>query len=224
MSMDGPLLEYNTKVLGRGLLFKPQWGCRRLNLLWIIMVSIALGADAFSLALSIGLAGVSKRMIIRLSFLVAIFHIIMPLAGLVAGQTLGIILGRLAKGIGALVLIWLGGKMLFNIYRPVIKQFSFSKARQEIFQPRKVSSGVSLEGFGIYALVASVSLDALSVGFSLGTVESRIGMTVLIMGAIAGVMTGSGLILGRLVGTWLGDKAEVFGGIVLVLIGVRLLF
>ena len=188
------------------------------------MVSIALGADAFSLALSIGLTGVSKRMVFRLSILVAIFHIIMPLAGLVAGQTLGIFLGRLAKGIGALVLIWLGGKMLLSIYRPVIKRFSFSQARAEIFQARKVPSVVSLEGFGIYALVASVSLDALSVGFSLGTVETRIGMTVLIMGAIAGVMTGSGLILGRLVGTWLGDKAEVFGGLTLILIGVRLLF
>ncbi len=195
-----------------------------LNLLWIIVISIALGADAFSLALAIGLAGVSKRMIFRLSFLVAIFHIIMPLAGLLAGQTLGIFLGRLAKGIGALVLIWLGGKMLFNIYRPLIKQFTFSQARTEIFQSRKLPSGVSLQGFGIYALVASVSLDALSVGFSLGTVESRIGMTVLTMGVIAGLMTGSGLILGRLVGTWLGAKAEAFGGLALILIGVRLLF
>lgn len=195
-----------------------------MGLFWIIIVSIALGADAFSLALAIGLAGVSKRMIFRLSFLVAIFHIIMPLAGLVAGQTLGIFLGRLAKGIGALVLIWLGSKMLLNIYRPVIKQFSFSQARAEIFQSLNLPSGVSLQGFGIYALVASVSLDALSVGFSLGTVESRIGMTVLIMGVIAGIMTGSGLIIGRLVGTWLGDKAEVFGGLALILIGVRLLF
>lgn len=188
------------------------------------MISIALGADAFSLALSIGLAGVNKRMIFRLSFLVAIFHIVMPLVGLVAGQTLGILLGRLAKGIGAMVLIWLGGKMLLNIQKPVIKHFAFSQARTEIFHSLKLPSGISLQGFGIYALVASVSLDALSVGFSLGTVESRIGLIVLIIGIIAGVMTASGLILGRIVGTWLGDKAEVLGGLVLVLIGVRLLF
>ncbi|MHB8126331.1 MAG: manganese efflux pump MntP [Desulfitobacteriaceae bacterium] len=195
-----------------------------MKLFWIIIVSIALGTDAFSLALAIGLTGVSKRLIFRLSFLVAIFHIIMPLAGLVAGQTLGIFLGRLAKGIGALVLIWLGVKMLLNIYRPVIKRFAFSQARTEIFQSQKLPSGVSLQGFGIYALVASVSLDALSVGFSLGTVESQIGMTVLIMGVIAGFMTGSGLILGRIFGTWLGDKAEVLGGLALILIGVHLLF
>lgn len=70
---------------------------------------------------------------------------------------------------------------------------------------------------------ASVSLDALSVGFSLGTIKADIFLTVISIGAIAGLMTGMGLVLGRILGTWLGDKAELLGGLALFLIGVKLL-
>jgi len=72
-------------------------------------------------------------------------------------------------------------------------------------------------------LAASVSLDALSVGFSLGTIRADIFMTVMIIGIIAGLMTGMGLVLGRIMGTRLGEKAELFGGLALLLIGIKLL-
>ena len=58
----------------------------------------------------------------------------------------------------------------------------------------------------------------------MGTIKTDILITVMIIGATAGLMTGMGLVLGRILGTWLGDKAELFGGLALLLIGVRLLF
>jgi putative Mn2+ efflux pump MntP len=194
-----------------------------LNLAWILALSIALGADAFSLALAIGLVGVGKRMTLRLSLVVALFHVLMPLGGLLLGQTLGLIIGQFARGIGALVLLWLGGRMLFHVWRPDPIYVPLSKARKQMNRSQ-LPSGVSLQGFGIYALAASVSLDALSVGFSLGTVDSRIGLTVLAMGTVAGIMMASGLVLGRFVGSWLGQRAEALGGLVLVLIGIKMLF
>lgn len=194
-----------------------------MNLAWIFALAIALGADAFSLALAIGLVGIGKRMILKLSLVVAIFHVFMPLGGLLLGQTLGMVLGELARGVGAIVLLWLGGRMLYNVYRPAPEHIPLSKARDTL-RRAQLPSGVSLKGWGVYLLAASVSLDALSVGFSLGTIESHVGVTVLIMGAVAGIMMGSGLILGRFVGSWFGERAEVIGGLVLVLIGLRMLF
>lgn len=194
-----------------------------MNLAWILALSVALGADAFSLALAIGLVGVGKRMTLRLSFVVAVFHVLMPLGGLLLGQTLGMVIGQFARAIGALVLLWLGGRMLFHVWRPSPEYISLSKARKTI-NHSQLPVGISLQGIGVYALAATVSLDALSVGFSLGTVDSRIGLTVLIMGTVAGIMMGSGLVLGRFVGTWLGERAEAVGGLVLVLIGLRMLF
>ncbi|EHQ92276.1 manganese efflux pump MntP family protein [Desulfosporosinus youngiae] len=193
-----------------------------MNLAWVVAVATALGADAFSLALAIGLAGIRKSMMVRLSLVVAVFHVFMPLGGMLLGQALGTILGQFASLIGALVLIVLGGRMLYKVYRPTTESFSFREAREALFH-KNVSNNPSLNGYGIYILAASVSLDALSVGFTLGTIRADMVMTVMIMGLIAGLMTGMGLILGRVMGTRLGDKAELLGGLALVLIGVKLL-
>lgn len=193
-----------------------------MNLAWVLALSVALGADAFSLALAIGLVGVGKRMTVRLSLIVALFHVIMPLGGLLLGQALGKVLGQLAQTAGAAVLLWLGGRMLLHVWRPAPEFYRLSEARQALGRTQ-LPTGVSLRGIGSYALAASVSLDALSVGFSLGTVETPIGITVLVMGVVAGIMMGSGLLLGKFIGSWIGQRAEVFGGIVLVLIGVKML-
>ncbi|KLU59204.1 putative manganese efflux pump MntP [Peptococcaceae bacterium CEB3] len=188
---------------------------------WVVVIAIALGADAFSLALAIGLTGISKRMIFRLSMLVALFHVLMPLAGLVAGQTLGLFLGRVAKGAGALILFWLGARMLYPVLRPKTEHWPLSRG-MGAEKERKLPAGISLEGAGLFALAASVSVDALSVGFSLGTMGGAVGRTVIIIGCAAGFMTFAGLVLGRLLGTWAGEKAEFFGGLALVLIGLKI--
>lgn len=193
-----------------------------MNLAWVLALAIALGADAFSLALAIGLVGVGKRMILKLSLVVAIFHVLMPLIGLLLGQAMGMVLGQLAQGIGAAVLLWLGGRMLYHVWRPAPESYRLSEARQAL-KRAQLPVGVSLRGIGVYALALSVSLDALSVGFSLGTVESPIALTVLVMGVVAGTMMGSGLLLGRFVGSWMGQRAEALGGLVLVFIGVKML-
>jgi len=194
-----------------------------LNLGWITVIAVALGADAFSLALAIGLAGVGKAMVLRLSLLVAVFHVLMPLAGLAAGQALGMFLGTIPKAVGALILVWLGIRMLSGVLKPEVRTYPLSEAR-EIMQRRKLPKGISLQGAGTYALAASVSLDALSVGFSLGALGSAIGLTVLIMGGVAGLMTFIGLLLGRLFGSWAGERAEFLGGLALILIGVKIFF
>lgn len=173
---------------------------------WVIAVSIALGMDAFSFSLALGLIGIPNRTAIRLSLIVAVFHVFMPLLGLWAGQKLGTLFGDVAIGIGAVILFWLGGKMIFGAFRDGEIKCNAS----------------SLKGWGIYVLAGSVSLDALSVGFSLGTFVSRILPAILIMGFTAGIMTGSGIILGRRIGTWLGCKAVALGGIILVLIGLKM--
>lgn len=193
-----------------------------MNLVWVVAVATALGADAFSLALAIGLAGIRKSMMVRLSLVVALFHVFMPLSGMLLGQALGSILGQFASLLGALVLIGLGGRMLYKVYRPTKQSFPFGEAREALFQKNNTGNS-TLKGYGIYVLAASVSLDALSVGFSLGTIRADIFMTVMIIGIIAGLMTGMGLVLGRIMGTRLGEKAELFGGLALLLIGIKLL-
>jgi len=194
-----------------------------LNLGWVVAVAIALGADAFSLSLAIGLSGVRKSMMLHLSLVVAVFHVVMPLVGMMLGQALGSMLGRYASAIGALVLIGLGARMLYKVYRPTPEHYHFGEARKGLFNKNSATKR-SLNGWGLYVLAFSVSLDALSVGFSLGTIRADLFITVITIGLIAGLMTATGLVLGRVMGPKLGDKAELLGGLALLLIGIKLLF
>jgi putative Mn2+ efflux pump MntP len=186
----------------------------------VIMVAVALGTDAFSLAAGLALGGLRGRRVVYFTATVGVFHIIMPLTGLYLGLLTGRLLGRVAAVIGALVLATIGGLML-----------------REAFTARREAGGLAtrmlravpgqggvIGGLGAIVLMAgSVSLDALSVGFGLGTIRVNLPLTVLTMGLIAALMTGLGFLAGRRLGDYLGGRAEFIGGLILIAIGILML-
>jgi len=173
----------------------------------LMALAVALGTDAFSLCVGIGLAGVKKRQILLLSVTVLLFHIFMPLAGWVAGGLAGIVLGRTAAIAGALLLVYLGVRMVWD---------AWSNGGQT--EP----TTIKFNTWGLLLLGASVSIDALSVGFTLGARQVNLLLTAGIIGLVAGTMTAGGLVFGRFLGDWVGEKAQFMGGLILVGIGVKL--
>ena len=69
----------------------------------------------------------------------------------------------------------------------------------------------------------SVSIDALTVGFSLGTFKMPVFITVMIMGIIAAIMSLLGFLGGRMFSRLVGSYAQMAGGIVLAVLAVKLL-
>lgn len=179
-----------------------------MDLLTILVLAVALGSDAFSLCVGIGMAGVTRRQVAVISLTILVFHIFMPLLGWYVGGFLGSKVGQAAAIAGALLLIYLGGKMIWDAIRPGVEEPQF----------------VITNTGGLLLLSASVSMDALSVGFTLGTQQVSLVLAAGIIGLVAGVMTLAGLTLGKYVGDWIGDKAQLVGGIILVGIGVKLFF
>ena len=177
-----------------------------MSLLTIFLLAVALGTDAFSMCLGIGMTGVRRRQIVLISVTVLIFHILMPPAGWYLGQLAGSLIGRAAALAGSMILIFLGARMIWDVYKP---------DREE---PRVAL----VNTWGLLVLAASVSMDALSVGFTLGTYSVNLFMVALIFGLVAGLMTFSGLWLGSMLGRWVGGKAQLVGGIILVGIGIKL--
>ncbi len=186
----------------------------------IALIAVALGADAFSLAAGLALGGLCSRWAVCFTATVGIFHVIMPLLGLYLGLFLGHILGRLAAIVGALVLVFIG-LIMFGA--------SFFPQRGEGCLPIKIlkavpgTGGVVGGSTALLLMAGSVSLDALSAGFSLGTVNVNIYLTVLTMGFVAGLMTLLGFIGGRRLCTYIGGRAEVIGGLIIVVIGLLML-
>lgn len=180
-----------------------------MNIITIFALAVALGTDAFSVCVGLGMGGISRRQMLIFILFVTGFHIIMPLTGYIAGAVLGRFIGRAAGFAGALVLVYLGIKMILGALRK---------------EDGKNTGPLLTSRAGVILLTGSVSLDALSVGFTLGTQRVDLGTAALIMGLVAGSMAWLGIYGGRRVGGLVGEKAVFVGGPILVLIGIKLLF
>ncbi|MCD1260907.1 manganese efflux pump [Paenibacillus athensensis] len=179
-----------------------EWG----QLLTILIMAVALGLDAFSLGIGMGMKGIRLLDILKISVVIALFHIVMPLIGMFTGHYVGSLLGNVASGAGGCLLILLGAHMVYS---------SLKGEEAASFDHRTI--------WGLLVFALSVSVDSFSVGVSLGMFASDIALTVLAFGAVGGLMSVAGLLVGRRVGSWVGEYGEAFGGLILLAFGIKFL-
>lgn len=173
----------------------------------LLLMAAALGTDAMSLSVGIGIRGINWQDVIRVSLVIGAFHIIMPLAGSVGGHYFGLIAGEVARWVGAGIVAFIGIRMLWGCL-----------VRKECPSVQAIS------GLPLIALAVGVSLDALSVGFGLGAFGYNIYVSALIFGIFGGSMTAVGLLFGSRLGNALGDRGELLGGSVLIILALHMFF
>jgi putative Mn2+ efflux pump MntP len=179
-----------------------QWG----EFITISLIGIALGMDAFSLGIGMGMGGIRLLTVLKVSIITGIFHVFMPLIGIVLGMFLTSLVGNVATYMGGSILILLGLHMMWNSF--------FSKEKSPLLK-------TTIWGLMLFSF--SVSLDALSVGFSFGLFNVNVTMAVLVFGILGTLLSAAGLLLGRKVGNWLGEYSEVLGGLILFSFGLKFL-
>lgn len=188
-----------------------------MQLMEVMCLGIALGTDAFSVAVAVGMKRIEWQMILKLSIVIAVFHILMPLLGINLAQLLDYFFEHyyfkqtikdITSVIGAGLLMILGVIMIIE-------------SRE---QGEYNNYNFNLSIWGIIILAVSVSIDALSVGFGLGMLNVKMLCSCLVLGLIAGLMALVGLVLGDKIGLFLANKAQVIGGLVLILLGFHLLW
>lgn len=186
----------------------------------VILIAVVLGMDAFSLSMGMGLNGVSRRYEIKFASAVGVMHVVMPLAGLSLGLAVGKLLGVWAGRLGALILAYIGINFLRHGYQDIKGEtLSFAEARKRL---KKTEQMLKDDLKTISVLAFSVSVDALTVGFSLGTLNMPLFWTVAIMGIIAGTMTFLGFVGGRIFSRLVGSYAQMAGGAVLLALAAKL--
>ncbi|HHY40084.1 MAG TPA: manganese efflux pump [Syntrophaceticus sp.] len=190
-------------------------------LLTYFLVAVALGADAFSLALGLGMNKPCRGSILRTSLSVGVFHVIMPLAGILVGGVLGTVVGNLAVWIGGTILVLLGLKMIREGWPWRREVFSFKDAKAALPALQKSNPFCWA---GILGLSWCVSVDAFGAGVGIGVTVSGLSSFVIILGVVAALMTAAGLLLGKWLGSWTGKWAEMLGGLVLIAIGIKMFF
>ncbi len=176
------------------------------ELFTLIIMALALGMDAFSVGLGMGLIRLRMKQIFYIGVTIGVFHIVMPLVGMLIGRLLSDTFGTIATLLGGGLLILLGVQMIFA---------SFSKEEKPLIKP---------VGMGLIVFALSVSLDSFSVGLSLGIYGAKTILTVVTFGIISMILTWFGLLIGKRVQSWIGSYSEALGGSILFAFGVKLLF
>lgn len=171
----------------------------------LAIMALALGMDAFSLGLGMGMIRLRLKQVFYIGITIGVFHVIMPLLGMVLGRFISTHFSGIATFIGGALLLILGLQMVFA---------SFKSSQSTLVTP---------VGFGLILFALSVSLDSFSVGLSLGIFGARTAVAIFLFGFFSMILTWAGLLLGRKVQTWLGSYGEALGGSILFAFGLKLL-
>ncbi len=162
-----------------------------MEILSIVLVSISLSMDAFSLALAYGTLGMEKGLCKRISFLVGIFHFVMPILGMSVKRLLLNYSSISFDFITFLIYIYLGIMLLLE-------------AKEE----RKVSPLSSLKEHFIFSF--AVSIDSFTVGVALPKFTLTAPFSFALFSASFTLL---GLKLGRKLHTLLGKISVILGGL-----------
>lgn len=175
------------------------------ELITLIIMAFALGMDAFSVGLGMGMFKLRLRQIFKIGITIGLFHIWMPLLGMIAGRFLSEKFGDFAAYCGGGLLIVLGVQMLWSCFK------------------EDESTFITPVGLGLLVFALSVSLDSFSVGLTLGIYGAKTVLVLTCFGIGATILTWIGLLVGRKVQGWLGTYSEALGGSILLAFGLKLL-
>jgi putative Mn2+ efflux pump MntP len=173
-------------------------------------LAVGLAMDAFAVAVATGvvLGSVTRRQTFRLSFHFGLFQFLMPVVGWLAGREVVRWIGSVDHWVAFGLLAFVGGKMIHEAIWGVEEEVARDPTR----------------GASLVILSVATSIDALAVGLTLGVLGVEIWYPAAVIGLVALLLTAAGLHLGRRLGGRLGRRMEVAGGVVLVLLGLRILF
>lgn len=174
----------------------------------IVLISVGLAMDAFAVSVGAGTLAVmnNARSAIRLSFHFGLFQFLMPVAGWFLGSSVQSYIESIDHWVAFVLLVYIGVKMIRE---------SFKKAETKKENPSK--------GKNLVILSLATSIDALVVGFTFALLNVNIWLASATIGIITAVMCAGGVWVGSRLGMKLGSIMEVFGGIILIVIGTKIL-
>lgn len=180
--------------------------------LWeILLLAVGLSMDAFAVSLCQGLSleRFSLRHLLVVGAWYGGFQALMPVLGYLLAARFAALISGFDHWIAFLLLAWIGGNMLRE---------ALSKRQEE-----EGSLDASLAPLTMLKLAVATSIDALAVGVSMACMQTAVVTPALIIGLTTFLLSGLGVSLGRLVRSGAGRKAELTGGLILIMLGVKIL-
>lgn len=176
------------------------------------LLGVGLAMDAFSVSLANGLnePGMKKQKMCGVAGVFAIFQAMMPMIGWICVHTIVQYFEAFEKcipWIALILLLFIGGKMLVE------------GIKNEDGEDENTEVGIAV----LLVQGVATSIDALSVGFTIAEYGLIMALVCALMIAVVTfVICMAGLILGKKFGTKFANKATIFGGVILILIGIEI--
>ena len=176
-----------------------------MNILSIILVAIGLAMDCFAVSLSAGAATNKTKLALKIALYFGLFQAGMFLLGWLAGYSFRYFIQGLDHWIALGLLAFVGGKMIYGAVR--------NKPEDKIdFSSNKI----------ILLLAVATSIDALAVGISFVFLNTNLIFPAIAIGLASLGLSLLGNFLGQKANSFLGRRAEIVGGIILILIGLKI--
>ena len=182
--------------------------------LWeLLIIAVGLSMDAFAVSICKGLS--MKKMSWKNALIAGLyfggFQAGMPLIGYLLGTQFKDLITSIDHWIAFVLLAFIGGKMIAEAVRPEDENVEIDK----MDPPLDVKE--------MFVLAVATSIDALAVGITFAFLNYPIGEAVTIIGLTTFCISIGGVYVGNFFGNRYKKKAELAGGIILVLIGVKIL-
>lgn len=184
-----------------------------MSLLELLIIAIGLSMDAFAVSIGKGLS-VTK---IKLSHALKVglwfggFQALMPLIGYLLGSTFAEIVSAFDHWIAFALLVLIGGNM--------IKESLEKDDECDCNKKHKNNFAIAT----MFTLAVATSIDALAIGVTFAFLKVAIIPAIITIGITTFLFSIAGLKIGNIFGCKYKSQAELFGGVILILIGLKIL-
>ena len=178
----------------------------------LLLMGIGLAMDAFAVSIckGLGMRKVNKKQAVVIGLFFGGFQALMPFIGWVLGSQFEKYITSIDHWIAFLLLGFIGGKMIVEALKP-----------EEDVEIDQMDAPLDIKEMFILAIATSI--DALAVGITFAFLDYPIVEAISIIGVVTFLISIGGVYVGNFFGNKYKNKAEFAGGLILVLLGLRIL-
>ena len=184
-----------------------------MGILELLIIAIGVSMDAFAVSVCKGLAckAKSKKTALLCGAWFGLFQMLMPLVGYLIGSVFASYIEDFDHWIAFVLLLFIGGKMIKDAFS---KELPLEECDEK-------SDDLSASKMVILAIATSI--DALAIGVTFAMVETNMFIAIPAIGICTFALYFLGAIIGKKFGEKHRKKATFFGGLILVLMGIKIL-
>ena len=179
--------------------------------LFLLGIGLAMDAFAVSVCKGLGMRKLNKKQALIIGLYFGGFQALMPLIGWLLGSQFQKYITSIDHWIAFILLGFIGGKMMIE----AIREWNEEETVEVMDAP--------LDHKNMFVLAVATSIDALAVGITFAFLDTPIIEAITIIGITTMVISIIGVVVGNFFGSRYKSKAEFIGGLILVLLGLKIL-